>query len=311
MRFTLRQLAVFVAVARHQSVSRAALALSLSQSATSTALGELERLYATQLFDRLGKSLRLNEIGQSLLPQSIELIERAQAIETVLEGRSGFGHLRIGATLTIGNYLAALIVADFLKRHPESSAALQVHNTATIIDQVAGYDIDLGLIEGDCHHPDLVVEPWVEDELVVFCAPSHPLAALAGKGGATLAELACEHWIVREAGSGTRQTLDRALRQHHLELKVRLELEHTEAIKRAVEFGLGIGCISRLALREAFRRGSLVAIPTPQLDLLRHFNFLWHRRKFQTAGMLEFLALCRAMTAGVTRSDEIEWPFIP
>jgi DNA-binding transcriptional LysR family regulator len=134
---------------------------------------------------------------------------------------------------------------------------------------------------------------------------------LAGKGSATLAELVDEHWIVREQGSGTREALDQALRQHHQELKVRLELEHTEAIKRAVEFGLGIGCISRLALREAFRRGSLMAIESPELDLRRNFQFLWHSRKFQTAGMREFIALCRAMTADVQRSDEIAWPLIP
>ena len=308
MKFTLRQIAVFVAVARQESVSRAAEALSLSQSATSTALGEFERLYDTQLFDRVGKALRLNELGQSLLPQAVELIERSEAVETVLQGRAGFGKLRIGATLTIGNYLATLIVADYLKRHPESSAQLQVHNTETIIDQVVRYELDLGLIEGNCQHPDLVVEPWVEDELVVFCAPTHPLA---GKGSVTLDELADEYWIVREPGSGTRETLDQALRYQHFRLKVRLELEHTEAIKRAVEFGLGIGCISRLALREAFRRGSLVAIETPEFNLLRYFQFLWHKRKFQTAGMREFIALCRSMTAGVKRSDEIEWPFIP
>ena len=308
MRFSLRQIAVFVAVARQESVSRAAEDLSLSQSATSTALGELERLYDTQLFDRIGKSLRLNELGQSLLPRAMELIERAQAVETALEGRAGFGQLRIGATLTIGNYLATLIVADYLKRHPESSARLQVHNTATIVEQVASYELDLGLIEGNCRHPDLLSEPWVADELVVFCAPTHHLAHA---GRATLAELSVEQWIIREPGSGTRDTLDQALRHHHSELKVRLELEHTEAIKRAVEFGLGIGCISRLALREAFRRGSLVAIETPELDLLRQFQFLWHKRKFLTAGMREFVALCRTMTAGVRRSDEIDWPYIP
>ena len=308
MKYSLRQMGVFVAVARQESVSRAAEALSLSQSATSTALGELERLYDTQLFDRVGKSLRLNELGQSLFPQAMELIERAEAIETLLEGRAGFGELRIGATLTIGNYLATLIVADYLKRHPESSARLQVQNTETIVEQVARYELDLGLIEGHCRHADLVVEPWIEDELVVFCAPTHRLAA---QGCASLEELSGEHWIVRETGSGTRETLDVALRHHHAELKVRLELEHTEAIKRAVEFGLGIGCISRLALREAFRRGSLVPLATPELDLLRHFHFVWHRRKFQTAGMREFVGLCRQMTAGITRSDQIIWPFIP
>jgi DNA-binding transcriptional LysR family regulator len=308
MKFTLRQIAVFVAVARNDSVSRAAGALSLSQSATSTALGELERLYDTQLFDRVGKTLRLNELGQSLLPQAVALIERADGLETLLEGRAGFGRLRIGATLTIGNYLATLIVADYLKRHPESEAQLQVHNTATIVDQIARYDLDLGLIEGHCRHPELIVEPWVADELVVFCAPGH---ALAGKGSATLAELSGESWIVRESGSGTRETLDQALRQHSSALKIRLELEHTEAIKRAVEFGLGIGCISRLALREAFRRGSLVPILTPELDLRRHFHFVWHQRKFQTAGMREFIGLCKTMTAGVESSDQIAWSFIP
>jgi DNA-binding transcriptional LysR family regulator len=304
MRFSLRQIGVFVAVARHESVSRAAEELALSQSATSTALAELERLYDTQLFDRFGKTLRLNELGQALLPQAVELIERAAAIASVLEGRAGYGKLRIGATLTIGNYLATLIVADFLRRHPESTLQLQVHNTATIIDRLVRHELDLGLIEGTCRRPDLVVEPWVADELVVFCAPAHPLAQ---QGRATLAELGQQSWIVREPGSGTRETLDQALRHHHSALPIRLELEHTEAIKRAVEFGLGIGCISRLALREAFRRGSLVAIETPELDLRRHFHFLWHRRKFQTAGMREFIALCRTMTAGVERSDQIEW----
>ena len=206
------------------------------------------------------------------------------------------------------SYLATLIVADFLKRHPESTVQLTVHNTSTIVDQVARHELDLGLIEGSCRHPELVVEPWVADELVVFCSPGH---ALARQGSATLAELAAESWIVREPGSGTRETLDQALRHDHWPLRVRLELEHTEAIKRAVEFGLGIGCISRLALREAFRRGSLWSIKTPELDLRRHFHFLWQRRKFQTAGMREFLALCRAMTAGIARSDQIEWSFIP
>lgn len=308
MRFTLRQISVFVAVARHENVSRAAAELALSQSATSTALAEIERQYDTQLFDRFGKMLRLNELGQALLPQAVELIERAAAIETVLEGRAGYGKLRIGATLTIGNYLATLIVADFLKRHPESTLQLSVHNTATIIDQLARHELDLGLIEGSCRHPDLAVEPWVADELVVFCAPGHPLAR---QGRASLAALAEQAWIVREPGSGTRETLDQALRHQHFSLPIRLELEHTEAIKRAVEFGLGIGCISRLALREAFRRGSLVAIETPELDLRRHFHFLWHARKFQTAGLREFVALCRTMTTGIERSDQIEWPFIP
>lgn len=153
--------------------------------------------------------------------------------------------------------------------------------------------------------PDLEVQPWVEDELVVFCAPQHPLATL---GRADIESLSQEAWILREQGSGTRLTFDQAMRHHRANLNIRLELEHTEAIKRAVESGLGIGCISRLALRDAFRRGSLVAVETPELDLMRQFYFIWHKQKYQTSAMREFLELCRSFTAGFTRSDEIVLP---
>jgi DNA-binding transcriptional LysR family regulator len=307
MRFTLRQLQIFVAVAQHESVSRAADALSLSQSATSTSLSELERQSDCQLFDRAGKRLSLNALGLQLLPQAVALLEQASEIERLLIGQSGFGSLKVGATLTVGNYLATLLIGNFMQRHPECKVKLQVHNTAHVVQQIAHYDLDLGMIEGECQHPDIEVTPWVEDELVVFCAPQHPLAE---RGVATLNELSQEAWILREQGSGTRLTFDQAMRHHPGSLNIRLELEHTEAIKRAVESGLGIGCISRLALRDAFRRGSLVPVETPELDLRRQFYFIWHKRKYQTAAMREFIEMCRALTANVTRSDQIQLPAI-
>ena len=307
MKYSLRQLEIFVAISRTDSVSRAAEALSLSQSATSTALSELERQFDLQLFDRVGKSLRINETGQQLLPRAVELLDRAKEIENLLQGHAGFGHMRIGATLTVGNYLATILVARFLQEHPESRIQLQVHNTSTIVQQIANHELDLGLIEGDCNHPDITVQPWIADELVVFSAPNHPLAS---QRKVSLAQLLQEDWILREKGSGTRETFDRAFHSHHSKLKIRLELEHTEAIKRAVESGLGIGCISRLALKDAFRRGSLVPIATPNLDLSRFFYFLWHKQKYQTTGIREFLDLCRRLTEGVERSDLVNLPEI-
>lgn len=308
MRYSLRQMEVFAWIARTGSVSRAAEALALSQSAASTALAELERQFDTPLFDRVGKSLHLNEMGARLLPRAVELLDRAGEIEDLLTGHEGFGQLRIGATLTIGNYLGTVIVARFLQAHPEARVDLEVRNMSTIVQRVAHFDLDLGLIEGSCQHPDLVVSPWVADELAVFAAPDHPLAS---KRHVSLDALAQEPWIVREKGSATRETFDHAFRHFQGRLNVRLQLEHTEAIKRAVESGFGIGCISRLALREAFRRGSLVPIHTPDLDLRRQFNFLWHRQKFQTASIRSFLALCREVTGKAKRSDEIALPFIP
>ena len=307
MKYSLRQLEIFVAISRTASVSRAAEDLSLSQSATSTSLSEFEKQFDLQLFDRVGKSLRINETGQQLLPRAVELLDRAKEIEALLQGHAGFGHMKIGATLTVGNYLATILVARFLQQHPESRIQLQVQNTSNIVQQIANHELDLGLIEGDCHHPDIEVQPWVADELVVFSAPNHPLARLSK---VTIEQLLQEPWILREKGSGTRETFDRAFHNHHAKLNIRLELEHTEAIKRAVESGLGIGCISRLALKDAFRRGSLVPLATPNLDLGRYFYFLWHKQKYQTTGMREFLNVCRELTAGVERSDLVNLPDI-
>ncbi len=263
MKYTLRQLEIFVVISRTESVSRAADVLALSQSATSTALSELERQFDLQLFDRVGKTLRINETGLQLLPKAVELLDRASEIENLLRGHVGFGYMKIGATLTVGNYLATILVAKFLQDHSESRIQLQVHNTSTIVQQVANHELDLGLIEGDCNHPDIEVQRWVADELVVFAAPNHPLAQLKA---ISVEQLLQEQWILREQGSGTRATFDRAFHNNNARLHIRLELEHTEAIKRAVESGLGIGCISRLALKDAFRRGSLVPLATPELN---------------------------------------------
>ncbi|WP_110685716.1 LysR family transcriptional regulator [Salinicola aestuarinus] len=308
MRYTFRQLEVFVAIAQHQSVSQAARSLAMSQSATSAALAELERQFDCQLLDRLGKRLKLNALGFQLLPKAVALLDRGEEIEELLKGQQGIGSLDVGATLTIGNYLATLLIGDFMQRHPESRVRLQVGNTASIVERVALHELDLGLIEGDCQHDAIVVQPWIEDDLSVFCSPRHPLAR---EGSADAERLLREAWIMREEGSGTRRTLEHAMRHRRGRFNILLELEHTEGIKRAVESGLGIGCISKLALRDAVRRGSLVAIATPELDLTRRFNFIWHRQKYLTTAMREFLRLCREMTAAIQRTDEIHLPTIP
>jgi DNA-binding transcriptional LysR family regulator len=294
MRLSLRQMEVFAAVARSENVSRAAERLAMSQSAASSALVELERQFACPLFDRIGKSLRLNATGRGLLPRVEDLLARAGEIEALLGGGQ-LGPLAVGATMTIGNYLATLIVADYLQRHPGSQIDLKVANTRRILDGVLRCELDLGLVEGEASDPDLVREPWLADELVIFCAPGHPLAAA---GHADNAQLAAQPWILREAGSGTRALFDRVVAPRLASLDVRLQLEHTEAIKRAVEAGLGLACLSRLSLREAFRRGSLVELGTPQFDLQRNFHLVRHRQRHVSPASQAFSALCHSLGDG-------------
>ncbi len=290
MRYSLRQLSVFLAAARHENLSRAARELNMSQSAASGALIELESQFGIQLFDRPGKRLRLSALGAQLRPQAEKLLAEARALERALAGEDASGRLQVGATLTIGNYLAVPMIADFRRQFPGSDVRLSVANTETIARQVAAFELDMGLVEGELSHPDLSLQRWREDELQVFAAPGHPMAGRAAVGDRDLASL---EWILREQGSGTRQAFERAMHGIMPDLSIAMELQHTEAIKRAVEAGLGVGCLSRISLVEAFQRGSLVPLAVPERDFRRHLYLLLHRQKFHTEALKRWLVLCR------------------
>jgi DNA-binding transcriptional LysR family regulator len=289
MRFTLRQLQVFVAIARDGNVTHAADRIAMSQSAASTALGEMERQFGRPLFDRVGKRLRLNEIGQTVMPKALEMLDRGAELESLLAGGGGLGTLRLGASLTIGNYLCPALIDRYLRLHPESDVKLEIGNTQHIAAAVANFDLDLALIEGEISDTNLTVTDWLGDELVVFCAPGHPLA---GKASVSIDDLLNESWIVREPGSGTRQTLDRAMTSYWPRWKIGLELEHTEAIKGMVAGGRFIGCVSRMALNESFAGGRLAEIAVPGLELRRRFYIVSNRHKHRTPGIAAFLGLC-------------------
>jgi len=289
MRYTLRQLEVFLSVARHDSVSRAGVELSLSQSAVSEALAELEHQFSIKLFERLGKRLQLSEQGRALRPLAEALYAQAGELEARLASQAGVGTLRIGATLSIGDYLVPPLMATFMREQPDARVTLYVANTAEIARKVTNFELDVGIVEGELNEPELEVTRWRPDELVVFCAPSHPFAKKRALSDRDLTQV---RWIVREPGSGTRQAFERALSGLLPELDIALELQHTEAIMSAVKAGLGVGCISRIALADALAYGTVVGCRVPQRNFQRHFFFVLHKRKYKSAGVRAWLALC-------------------
>jgi len=291
MRYSLRQLEVFLAAAHFENITRAAESLSMSQSAASSSLRDIEQQFDIQLFDRVGKRLQLNELGRVLRPKAESLLAQAQAFERDLSQHQDLGLLKVGATLTIGNYLAVEMMASFMSDNEGADVNLMVANTESIARMVENYELDVGLIEGELQHSELEVIPWREDDLVVFCAPDHPWA---NKGVLTDEDLLAAQWVVRESGSGTRQAFDRAMHGLLGDIHLRHELQHTEAIKRAVEAGLGIGCLSEIALRDAFKRGSLVPLSVPHRDWHRRFYIILHKQKYRGPGIDCWLELCAA-----------------
>lgn len=293
MKYSFRQLEVFLAAAHFQNITRAAESLAMSQSAASSALKELENQFDIQLFDRVGKRLQLNELGRLYRPKVEALLAQAGELEQAFSKHTEVGALKVGATLTIGNYLAVGVMAQYMSTPTHPRVSLEVANTRTIARRVSDFELDIGLIEGELQAPELEVIPWREDELVVFCSPDHPLAS---KKSLDDEDLRGATWVMREQGSGTRQSFERGMHGLLPDLNILLELEHTEAIKRAVEAGLGIGCLSQVCLADAFRRGSLVPLTVPEYRRFdRQFYFILHKQKYRSAGIDAWMELCRQL----------------
>jgi len=288
LRLNLRQLEVFVATALAGSTRAAAGRIARSQSAASAALAELEATLGGAVFDRVGRRLLLNENGQALLPRARALLDQAAELEALFSGDHA-APLHVAASFTIGEYLLPDLVANWTREQPQSRIRLRIANTSDVVAAVAGFEVDVGFIEGLQTHPDLIVRPWLRDELVIVASPRHPLAC----GRAVSArQLSSATWILREHGSGTRQATDTWLLEHLDRQQVGFELGSTEAIKRLVAAGAGLGCLSRYAVAQALDAGWLVELPTRLPSAKRRLALAIHRDKVLGRATQAFIGYC-------------------
>ena len=289
MKYSLRQLEIFLAIARYQNISRAAESLHMSQSAASAALQNLEQSYNIALFERTGKKLELSAVGKTLRNKAELLASHAHEFDDALRGHNEIGHLKIGASFTIGNHLAVTYLAGYLGDHPEAQVDINVANSSDVVAQVLNFEVDIGMIEGEIKHRELTLIPWREDNLVVFCSPEHPLAQ---KPSLTDRDIKQARWILREPESGARQTFNRALAGLMPELDVYLEFKHNEAIKKSVEAGLGIGCLSEIVLQNNFKTGELVPLSLPKRNMKRTFYFALPKNRRKSVAVDWWMQQC-------------------
>lgn len=295
-RLSLRQWQVFAAIADTGSTRAAGEAMGLSQSATSAALTELERLLGTPLFDRHGRQLQLNGEGRQLLPRARALLDTARQMEgQVGDPGSAPAVLRLGASTTIANYaLASLLRAHWggwYADHDEPwTSRVRIANTARICADVAGFVLDLGLIEGPCNDVQLRVLPWRSDEMVLVAAPALARRMRARVGAPVpLATLRRQVWLLREPGSGTRAETDRHLLPRLGRFGRSLELGNSEAIKSAAAQGLGVACLSRYVVADGLASGQLVCLPTALPPLRRQWSMVLHRDKWVTPALQQLM----------------------
>ena len=296
LHLTLRQFEIFCAVAQSGTTVAAAEAVALSQSATSAALQQLEQGLGVQLFERVGKRLVLNDAGRALLPQALSVLEQARGIEQTFSARAANMpvRLRVAASTTIGTYALPEVLARLARSHPLVRVDLQIANTQEVGEAVLAMEVDMGLIEGSSHWQGLEVEPWLRDELVIVASPQDPLAEQARSKPLGVAALRKAAWLLREAGSGTREMVEHALLPHLHQLPAAATLGSSEAIARCVEQGLGISCLSRVLVQSQLQARVLEILPTTLPRMWRNFSLVQRAGKRRSPALQAFVDACKA-----------------
>lgn len=273
MRYSLKQLAVFDAVADSGSVSQAAEKLSLTQSATSMSLAQLEKMLGHPLFERQGKMMTLTHWGMWLRPKAKKLLQDAQQIEYGFHGQHLLsGEIKLGASQTPAEHLVPDLISIIDNDFPEIRIKLGVQSTDSIINGVLDYQYDLGIIEGRCDDNRTAQEVWCRDHLTVIAASHHPFAQCKQ---VSLAQLEQAKWVLREHGSGTRKIFDSSI--HHLisDLDVWREYEHVPVLRSMVANGPYLTCLPYLDVEQFIEQGQLVTLNVPELNMERTLSFIW------------------------------------
>jgi len=291
IRMTLEQLRVFVAVAERQHVTRAAEALNLAQSAASAAIAALEMRHGAKLFHRVGRGIALTEAGALFLVEARAVLARAEAAELVLSELGGLkrGTLAVQASQTISSYWLPRHLVAFRRAHPGIEVRLTIGNTAQVAAAVHEGTAELGFVEGRVDDPVLLRRRVARDQMVVVVGLDHPWA---GVGQVRAEDLVTSEWVLREPGSGTRSVFESALDGFGVasgSLRVVLELPSNEAVRAAVEAGMGATAISASVAAPSLEAGLLhqVQLALPERD----FNVLMHAERYRSRAADALLAI--------------------
>lgn len=273
MKYTLKQLQIFNAIANHESVSRAAEELFLTQSAVSMSLAQLENLLDRPLFLRHGNRLTLNHWGRWLRPQARKIIQNAQQIDQGLKDQHLIsGSLSICASQTAAEHLLPKIISKIDNDFPELRISMSIENSEEVIRGLLNHEFELGIIEGRNDDSRVLQDPIFDDHLVVFTNIHHPYV---NAKEVNLAQLEQARWILREHGAGTRRIFEGVVHGLIEQLDVWKEYESVPVIKELVKNGVYLGCLPFLDVKAEVERGELVILNTPELNMQRSLSFVW------------------------------------
>jgi len=307
----LESLSIFCDVVRHQSFSRGASASSVSQSAASQAVRQLEQRLGTLLIDRSTRPWRLTPAGKHFFRGCQEIVERYRDLEQeVQRHQQARGHtVRLASIYSVRVHDLSAYVRRFQARVPGADVNLAYMHPDEVYAQVLDDQCDLGLISYANPRRELTVIPWQRQTMVVACPPGHPLAA-ARLGGVEPSRIAGERFVAFDRGLPVRRVTDRFLRRHGAEVRVVAEFDTVENIKQAVEDGAGIAILPEPTLQQEVDRGTLVVVPLRVAagtePLVRPVSIIHRRKRPLNPAVSEFIALLRDEAVAPTPAARVE-----
>ena len=279
---TIRHLKVFTTVVDAGGMSAAAKELHVSQPTVSQAIGELEKYYGVKLFERLSQKLYLTKEGELMLSFSRHILDSFDQMETAMNQAGKQQNLRIGCSVTVGTCLINDILEKAKRQMPDLLFSVVVANSSDIERAILANEVDLGIVEGILKSRDLVITPVCEDELVVVCGRTHPLAK---KKKITMEMLSGQDYISRESGSAERNQLEKIFEECGLQLVRTFCSTNTEAIKNAVIRGMGIAVLSSRMIEKERATGDIIVLPIEGLKVSRNINLAIHKNKYMSGSM--------------------------
>ncbi|MDF2036065.1 LysR family transcriptional regulator [Cytobacillus oceanisediminis] len=266
-------LKTFVTLAEVKNFTKTAELLLMSQPSVSLHIKNLEKEFQTKLFQRSPKYLKITPSGEILYDRAKQMITiYEQTRQEILEQQNTIkGDLKIAASFTIGEYILPPLLLDLQNQYPELNLQVTIANTEEVVQSTRSHHVDIGLIEGQTNERELIVTPFLEDELFIVTSNQHPLVQ---KEEVTIADLQDQAWIMRENGSGTREYFNHVVRSNGLKVKSLLTISSNQGIKETLINGLGISILSGSVVERDVKQNNLSIIKVKNQEFKRTLSYV-------------------------------------
>ncbi|WP_245628124.1 LysR family transcriptional regulator [Shouchella shacheensis] len=266
----MEELETFVTLVREKNFTRTAAKRALSQPTVSVHIKNLEREFSTAFIKRTTKHVSLTPEGELFYDQALQMRALYKNLQETLyqKKQQASGLIRIGASFTIGEYLLPKIIANLHASHEQLDFHITIGNTDAMIEAVRRLDVDISLVEGHSHSRDVIQTSFQQDRLVIVRSP------LFKKPIDTLEDLHDQMWVIREEGSGTRQSFDHLIAANAIRVGSRFTFSSTQGIKGSVSSGMGLALLSEAAIQEELHHGTLEIVPVEGLYEKRAFSYV-------------------------------------